>query len=59
MTEVVIDKRTGMVSPPVYSCYRGKGLCRIRRTNDGHFECSEEFENCRYRVIEESGSKKK
>ena len=46
-----IDPKTGLVKPPIYPCYKGEGLCKIRRSNTGKFECAQNPDHCSYKRI--------
>jgi len=51
---LMTDKKTGLAISPKYPCIKGEGLCKIRLTGSGDFQCAfEKGARCRYRVKKE------
>jgi len=52
MTEVNIDKETGLVKPAVYTCYQDENyLCRLKRiSEDSKMSCAFKVKGCCYAV---------
>ncbi|GAI14163.1 unnamed protein product [marine sediment metagenome] len=44
-----IDKKTGLMAPPIYPCYKGEGLCDIRFVDTTNFQCLGNPATCRNR----------
>ena len=49
-----IDKKTGLMVPPVYPCYKAEGLCDLRTVDTTHFECAQNPDHCRNRHVEKA-----
>lgn len=54
-SKVLRDKASGLVNSPVFPCYKGKGLCRLRTQDTDKFECVFKPEQCLYRKLREEG----
>lgn len=51
---VNIDKKSGLVTPAVYPCYKGDGKCAIRfEGKDSKFECTGVLPICHFFRITE------
>jgi len=46
-----IDKKTGLMIPPVYPCYKGEGLCDLRTIETEKFQCVCKPDTCRHRHV--------
>lgn len=44
-----IDKKSGLMVPAVYPCYKGEGLCDLRTVETADFACVFETATCQHR----------
>lgn len=48
---MAIDKKSGLMVPPVYPCYKGEGLCALRTVETDSFECTFAAAICHFREV--------
>jgi len=53
---VVINRKTGLVDDPIFPCYKGEGLCKLRAIDTEKVACVYDPAICRHRKPGQKGN---